>query len=270
MTHSGRPALSLSPFAPLLPAIRWATLAVGLVLAAIQGPATVRIVAGGLLLLASALWQSFLPLESAASHRRAFAWVTLETALALFAVAATGYWDSPFVFSLFTGVIGAGFARGFGFSARIAAVAVLSIGIPHYVLAEGSVFDRLQDAGQWAVELLLVALLAGYARRLFGEAEARHSQAMDRVGQLVEANDLLVSLHRVAQTLPASLNLDDVVSSTVARVRELIDCDVATVLLHNDATGTWSVSGTTGVPASDRSSPTTNCRLRCDPPSPAA
>ena len=60
---------------------------------------------------------------------------------------------------------------------------------------------------QWAVELMLVAFLAGYARRLFGEVREQHTLALDRMRQLTEANALLASLHRVAQTLPASLDI---------------------------------------------------------------
>ena len=96
------------------------------------------------------------------------------------------------------------------------------------------------------VELLLVAVLAGYARRLFGRAEEQHTLTLDRMSQLTEANELLVSLHRVAQTLPASLDLREVLASTLNRLRSLIDCDVAAVLLHDDATGTWTVAAAEG------------------------
>ena len=105
-----------------------------------------------------------------------------------------------------------------------------------------------------------MAVLAGYARRLFGEAEQRHSQALDRVSQLAEANDLLVSLHRVAQSLPASLNLDQVAKSTIERLRSLIDCDVTALLLRDDVTGRWIVAASEGAvssrPLADETLPT--------------
>ena len=44
--------------------------------------------------------------------------------------------------------------------------------------------------------------------------------------------DLLVSLHNVAQDLPASLDLDEVLDSTIARLRQLIDLDSAAILLR--------------------------------------
>src|SRR5205814_8573546 len=114
--------------------------------------------------------------------------------------------------------------------------------VAYWVVGTRSRSVRLQDSAQWSAELVLVALVAGYARRLFGEAEVRHSLALDRIGRLAEANALLSSLHRVAQSLPSSFDLDEILSSTLARVRELVDVGVAVILL-GDGTGTpWTVS----------------------------
>jgi signal transduction histidine kinase len=79
------------------------------------------------------------------------------------------------------------------------------------------------------------------------EAERRHSLALDRMAQLIEANELLVSLHRVAQSLPASLNLDQVLAATVVRLRSLIGSDVTVVLLRDEVTGGWTVRASDGV-----------------------
>ncbi|HRE03216.1 MAG TPA: hypothetical protein PLV68_18095, partial [Ilumatobacteraceae bacterium] len=63
----------------------------------------------------------------------------------------------------------------------------------------------------------------------------RQREALDRVGRLYEANGLLFELQRVAQTLPASLDLDDVLDSTAVRLVDLIDHSMCTVLLVGDA-----------------------------------
>jgi len=172
-----------------------------------------------------------------------------ELALTVIAVAATGYWNSPFVFTVISAVMAAGFARGFGFAMRLAVACALALTIPYVVNAttDKGRSVRLQDSAQWSAELLLVALVAGYARRLFGEAEVRHSLALDRISRLAEANALLSSLHRVAQSLPSSFDLDEILESTVNRVRELVDCQVVAILL-GDGTGTpWTVSVAEGV-----------------------
>jgi signal transduction histidine kinase len=106
---------------------------------------------------------------------------------------------------------------------------------------------RLQDSAQWSAELVLVALVAGYARRLFGEAEVRHSLALDRISRLAEANALLSSLHRVAQSLPSSFDLDEILESTVGRIRELVDFQVVAILLGDGDGAPWTVSFSEGV-----------------------
>ena len=120
------------------------------------------------------------------------------------------------------------------------------------------------------MELLLVGVLAGYARRLFGEAREQHTATLDRMSQLTEANELLVSLHRVAQSLPASLDLQQALASTVSRLRSLIDCDVVAVLLHDDATEHLDRGRLRGSGAAPDFQPTPTSPDRWPPPPPAA
>jgi len=167
--------------------------------------------------------------------------ITLEATLIGLAVAATGYFESPIAFSLLTAVSVAGFGAGFGTALRLAGATTLAIGIPN--LTEGAAFrDDLRLVAQWAVELFLVAIVAAYARRISGDAEARQAQALDRMGRLADANELLFSLHQVAQELPASLDLDEVLDSTIDRLRDLLEFDTAAILLYEESDGSWSVA----------------------------
>ena len=117
---------------------------------------------------------------------------------------------------------------------------------------EGYSVDDLRTSVQWTSELLLVALIAGYARRVTGEADRQHSLALDRLGRLSDANALLFSLHRVAQSLPASLDLNEVLDSTMQRVRDLFRFDTAVLLLHDDSGGGWEVVRWQGTRPADR------------------
>ena len=194
--------------------------------------------------------------------------VMVEVFITVLAVDSTGYWASPFAYCLLTAVVAAGLFGGYGLALRIAAVIIVAVAVPAHLHVWGIGIEGVVS-GQWALELILVAVLAGYARRLFGEAEERHSQSLDRISQLAEANDLLVSLHRLAQTLPASLDLDQVVKSTVERLRSLIDCDVVVVLVHDDTTGTWTVAASEGA-VSPGCSPSHASPSPCGRPPPAA
>jgi len=222
---------------------------VGFVIAALRGPIDTTVGAWGTALVVYAAVRTFFPLRYYEDDPWSLLQLLGELALTVIAVAATGYWNSPFVFTVISAVMAAGFARGFGFALRLAVACALALTIPYVVNANGgrSRSVRLQDSAQWSAELVLVALVAGYARRLFGEAEVRHSLALDRISRLAEANALLSSLHRVAQSLPSSFDLDEILESTVGRVRELIDCQVVAILLGDGTGGPWTVSVVEGV-----------------------
>ena len=213
-------------------------LGAGLILAVARGPLTSRDLAWGAALFAHAVWRSSRP--SGTRRWTGSSLIVAELGLDVAAVASTGSWASPFAYCLMTALIAAGFHGGFAYAVRAAVVTVVAVGLPAVVVGPSAL--ALQVSGQWAVELFLVAVVAAHARRLFGEAEARHSLALDRVDRLNEANELLVSLHRLAQSLPATLNLPEVLASTVTRLHALVDCDVTAVLLRDDATGRWDMA----------------------------
>ncbi len=233
------------PLASLRAGIRWATLALGLVLAAGSGATTTQVGVWAIVLGVLAFWQA--ERRDHATRRPRVA-AALELAIDLAAVVSTGEWKSPFVFCVLGGVMALGFTGGFAAGLPAAVVSSVAIGVPFHLRVGFLSGDAALLTGQWTVELALVAVLAAYARRLFGEAQDRQSMALDRMSQLMEANELLVSLHRVAQTLPASLDLQQVLASTINRLRALIDCDVIAVLLRDEATGSWTVGASEGAP----------------------
>ena len=243
------PTDRLAAFSPLIPGIRWGTIVVGFVIAALRGPIDGPIGTWGTALVVYAAIRTFFPLHYYEDDPWSLLQLLGELALTVIAVAATGYWNSPFVFTVISAVMAAGFARGFGFALRLAVACALALTIPYVVIATTTKGRnvRLQDSAQWSAELVLVALVAGYARRLFGEAEVRHSLALDRISRLAEANALLSSLHRVAQSLPSSFDLDEILESTVNRVRELVDCQVVAILLGDGAATPWTVSVVEGI-----------------------
>jgi signal transduction histidine kinase len=240
------PEVLATPLTSLGAAVRWATLAMGLGLAVLTGETTARVGAWALAIAAVTIWQSDERTRATALGRTPGLVATLALLVDVAAVVTTGAWGSPFVLCLLGGVMTIGFAGGFGVAVRTAVGASLAVAVPFHLGLDGLPADSLRLSGQWAVELLLVAVLAAYARRLFGQAQEQHTLALDRMSQLTEANDLLVSLHRVAQSLPASLDLQQVLTSTVNRLRSLIDCDIVAVLLYDEATETWTVPAAEG------------------------
>ncbi len=245
----------VATFAPAVLAIRWGMTAVSLALSA---SAFVhndwRIVLWCIAVVSYTVIRTVSPLRYVGNLRSLFE-VIGEIAFHVVAVVSTDFWESPFVFSLMTAIVVAGFARGFGFGLRIAIGAGSAISLAQ-ALRPGYESQDLRISLQWSAVLLLVGVVAGYARRISGEADRQHSLALDRLDRLSDANALLFSLHRVAQTLPASLDLADVLDTTVTRLRGLVDFDSVAVLVFDDTDASWQVIRREGAALPNRLGPT--------------
>jgi signal transduction histidine kinase len=201
---------------------------------AIDDPTTA--LAWAFTLIALNLYRTIRPIEAKSSFRL-YRDVTVEMAITTAAVIATGAWSSVFTFCLVTVPIIVGLARGLW---ALVVVTVIVAAVSIATVVQGDDVDL--DAAQWMVELALVALIAGYARRILGESELERTRNLSRIGQLADANALLFSLHRVAQSLPASLDTDEVLDATMGRLRDLFSFDSAALLLLDDTDGSWLVA----------------------------
>ena len=116
----------------------------------------------------------------------------------------------------------------------------------------------------------VVGWLLTITRNLAIEIETQRAAAIDQATQMATANDLLVSLHRLAQTLPASFDLGEVVESIRQRVRALFPYTTLVVLVPDDAGGTWRVELAEGVRVPARFPTTAHspswCASRASPP----
>lgn len=167
--------------------------------------------------------------------------ILFEVGLHASAAVFTGAWNSPFVFPLLTAIIVAGFGRGVWPALRISLATSVTLSVVQ--VTRFSEVSRVWVVNlQWSLFLALVGVMAGYARRILGEARTTESVAMTRVAKLTDANRLLTSLHTVAQVLPASLDLDEVLDSTIVRMRSLFDYDAAVLLLLDETDGSWKVA----------------------------
>lgn len=171
--------------------------------------------------------------------------IVVEAALITAAIMLTGAWASPFVLFLVpTGML-AGFAAGGLFSAQVSAVAVAIVTVQH--VPNVGVRPGLQDGALWVGLLGLVAFTSGLANRAAHDAARQQQVALDRVSRLAEANSLLFALQRVAQTLPASLDLEEVLDSTVGRLRTMVRHEVLAVYLVDPVTRRATPARTHGI-----------------------
>ena len=225
--------------APPMEPFRWAAIAVGLIVATPQFRAdSYRLLAATLAVIGYATYRTIRPIAYN-DVRIATYEATLDFAFHTVIVLLTGAWRSPYDFSLLPCALLVGFVRGSSFAVRTTSVAVLVVSLRYISVAPGWQ-DGIQLSAAWTGLLLAVAITSGFARQVSRESARQQSLALDRLGRLAEANALLFSLHRVAQSLPASLDLDEVLDSTLSRLRDLIQFDTTTIFLYEESDRSWT------------------------------
>jgi signal transduction histidine kinase len=100
---------------------------------------------------------------------------------------------------------------------------------------------ELRDIVTLALAVIAVVAVgvAAYSWRTTGRADQSRAAALDRLGRLSDANVLLFQLHQVTQSLPASLDLTEVLDATTDQLRELFDADGTAIVLFEESDRAW-------------------------------
>ena len=172
--------------------------------------------------------------------------VIIEQLMAVGLVLATGAWASPLVVCVIPSTMLAGFAAGPLFSAQIGLCTVAAISLEHF--ATNDVAVGASRGGVWTAFIGLAVLVSGFVQRSTVDVARRQRHTQERLASLTEANALLFELQRVALSMPSSLDLDEVLDSTVERIQTLISADAVAVMLL-DHTGVATPVRTVGADA---------------------
>ncbi|MBV8951353.1 MAG: GAF domain-containing protein, partial [Actinobacteria bacterium] len=236
----------LDQVVPLTSALRWATVALGLLLLTTSDSRPTRMsIAAGALLVGNSVWRTLRPLRLDDKGRAAVLFLALDIAVVTTAVLLSGRAESPFLLTPIPSLALAGF--GWGNSVVIPAALAPATALVLADVASGAPQRVIDEGLQAGLAFLASAAIGGLARRLSVEAAAHQQATLDQMTRMATANDLLLALHRVVQTLPASLDLTDVVTSAKQRFRESFDYTAAAVLVNDEATGAWRAEWAEGV-----------------------
>ncbi|MGH8998812.1 MAG: GAF domain-containing sensor histidine kinase [Acidimicrobiia bacterium] len=155
------------------------------------------------------------------------------------AAVLSGGWESAFVLAPVVDVLLVGFGRGYREAFVAVGLTVAALGAAAVTVSPG--FGPERSVSQVILIYALSAVVAGYARGLFLEAEVRQEEAAGRLARLTEANALLAELQHLAHTLPLSLDLEETLASAAARARQLFEVSAFSVLVCDPATGSFAV-----------------------------
>jgi signal transduction histidine kinase len=242
-----RAAATLGRLGSLVTVLRWASLLVGLVLIPITDtPASGEAMAFGAVLVAGeTVYRTLRPLRLDPATWQREALLLLDLAITVVAIGATGQLASPFLLTPLPVVILA--AYGWGYREGFAAAVLTGGSIALVDFLAGASPEALRTGVLAAVVVVLAALVGGFTRQLWIDSERRRQETLDQMTRMSVANDLLHALHDVVQTLPASLDLSDVVASARRRFRDLFAYTSMVVLVHDDAATAWRVELAEGV-----------------------
>lgn len=157
-------------------------------------------------------------------------------------VAASNWWQSPYVFLLLNSVVVAAYSIGFVTTMVLSVFASLVITIPYLFLGVESTGmtdqARIGDSLRWTALILFISVTSGYAVRI-SDRESEHKKQgflrSEEIKKLEQANKLLFELHAVTQDLPVSLDEEDIVLSAFEQISSLVTYNSGYVLLRQDS-----------------------------------
>ena len=221
---------------------RWVTILAGIAFGVLRG-STPHFVPTSIVLVAFAVIMTFQQTHTPSSGIKLL--VVLELVLTVTASTVTGGLASPFVLTPVTGLLLAGYVWGRRATVGTAVAGVIAA-LATLAMQTFDVTDQ-RAAGQIAVVFLLCGALGAFTRNLISEIESHQAAAIDQAAEMATANELLVSLHALAQTLPASFDLREVVDSMRERLRSVVRFSALVVLVRDDAQSVWTVELAEGV-----------------------
>ena len=228
----------LGRLGPLASWLRWVCLIIGAAIALTteQPDRHALLIAGGVL-LADTLFRTVRPLQIYPATWRAEGLVVVDLLIAVGSIAFTGTWASPFLLMPIPLVLLAAYGWGYRegcFAGIFTAGTILMADV-----LGGASPGALRTGLLASAVVIAAAVVGGYTRQLWLEAEERERESADEVSRMTLANDLFHALHDVVRTLPDSLDLAEVVASARDTLREVFRPDVLVVLLADETSASW-------------------------------
>jgi signal transduction histidine kinase len=233
--------LSSRDVAFMIAILRWTTFALSLVIAfsEYEEDQLASIIAAACILAILGIVRVFYPVPLRGSAKKRAFNIAIDVIALFFAIAISGFWSSPFVLVAITVLIIVGLSSGV--PAALATAGILSVAITASEIATNSERATTQSMLQNTLVLFISGIIGAVMRVFAREAEARSQYVVDEMRRMGQANSLLLALHDVAQTLPASLDLGEVIASTRNRFHDLYDVQYLAIVVADSTHNTWRV-----------------------------
>ncbi|HMS24450.1 MAG TPA: histidine kinase [Acidimicrobiia bacterium] len=221
--------------------LRWSALAMSMLtlLPNIANYGSASIIAATLILSLNAALRTFyaVPLRGKIYERTVN--IIIDCGALIVALGLTHMWSSPFLLATIPVLLVIGLSSGF--IAPVVATAYMVAAVTGIDNVVNENHASTQSIIQNSLYLLGSGAVGAVMRLFANEAEARSQSVVDEMRQMGHANSLLLALHDVAQTLPASLDLGEVIASTRNRFHDLYDVQYLAIVVADSTHNTYRV-----------------------------
>lgn len=227
--------------------MRWVTLCFGIVVFYSRKPESINPVfyVAIAMLTALTLLRSFYSIDLTKSLKNRLINFSFDLAVITLAIALSDQFKSPFIFTAIPVLILFGISHGLIVSISGAAISVAIITETIFLKnAEGQPLHIIaQNVIVFISAAAIGTAIGGYVR----DTNQRSQLVVDEVKRMGKANELLLALHDIAQTLPASLDLGEVLATSRSRFNDLYDFEFLSILVADSTHNTFRVELTQGI-----------------------
>ncbi len=231
----------------MIAALRWVTIALSVVIAISErtNESLNPLYGATLVLCLNAAIRTFYPIPLKGSVLDRTLNIAFDVVSLLCAIALTNQWTSPFVLVAIPILIVIGLSSGI--VVPLITVAIITASISAIEIAVASERTSSQNMIQNTLILVVSGVIGAVMRVFAKEAEASSQFVVDEMKRMGKANSLLLALHDVAQSLPASLDLGEVIASTRNRFHDLYDLQYLAIVVADSTHNTWRVELAEGI-----------------------
>ncbi len=173
---------------------------------------------------------------------------TLDLIVLTLCVVLTDQFNSPFIFTILPVLILLGVSEQLFISTLGSLIVIAVITEMIYII---DITQRSEQSFQLILQNVVILVSASSIGTAIGEyirdTSKRSELVQEEMKRMGKANSLLLALHDVAQTMPASLDLAEVLATTKNKFNDLYDVEYLTILVGDATHNTFRVELAQGV-----------------------
>lgn len=221
--------------------LRWVTILLSVIIALAERSEKdlTPLIAGTLILIVNATIRTIYPVPLKGPKTDRYVNIAFDVTCLLCTMSLTNQWSSSFVLVAIPILLVTGLSSGL--IAPLVTSALIILVVTGIEVLVGTDRTTTQTMIQNSLILIVSGAIGAVMRVFAKEAEARNQYAVDEIKRMGKANSLLLALHDVAQTLPASLDLGEVIASTRNRFHDLYDVQYLAIVVADSTHNTWRV-----------------------------